>query len=148
MLQPPQLVTLVMVSAQTPLQVIWPAVQPHEPFAQAWPPWHLLPQEPQFVGSLVMLAQLLPLQTISPAAHELLQTPLEHTRPPVQALPQVPQFAPSALGFTQLPLQFVSIPEHTHAPPEQLWPWPHVLLQPPQLELSVRMSTHMALQMP
>src|SRR4051812_31610373 len=36
--QPPQLVTLVMVSTQTPLQVTCGALQPHVPLTQAWPP--------------------------------------------------------------------------------------------------------------
>src|SRR3954462_3282820 len=89
-----------------------------------------------------MFAQLLPLQTIWPAAHELLHAPVEHTRPPVHALPQVPQFVPSACAFTQTPLQFVRLPEQTHAPAEHVWPWPHVLPHAPQLALSIVTSTH------
>jgi hypothetical protein len=50
--QAPQFAASVIVLTQTPEQVLCPAAQPHAPLLQAWPPAHLLPQNPQFVASV------------------------------------------------------------------------------------------------
>jgi hypothetical protein len=134
-----------MMSVHTPPQVLLGAAQPQTPFEHAWPPWHALVQEPQWVGSLNRFAQLLLLQTCSLAMHEPVHAPAEHKRPAPQVLPHVPQFAPSEAVFTQSAPQAARPPAQTHAPPEHIWPVPQVLPQPPQLPLSFKTSTHLAM---
>ena len=58
--------------------------QTHEPLRQVRPEVHILPQPPQFRGSVRTFTQALPQRLVS-APHA--QVPLLHDAPPAQARP-------------------------------------------------------------
>jgi hypothetical protein len=88
----------------------------------------VLPQEPQFSGSLVVSTQAEP--QVFPGAQSKPQTPAVHVAAPpggaVQAAPQPPQFSGSLLSVTHEPPQIVSpcmqppVPPVPPAPPVPL----------------------------
>lgn len=99
----------------------------------------MLPQNPQFVESVAVFAQLDSHFVSLPAQVEE-HLPCVHTWPPVHTVPQVPQLLPSPMVLTQLAPQAVRPPVHWHAPAEQLWPVAQALPHMPQLRLSEAMS--------
>jgi hypothetical protein len=131
LLQVPQWAVVVLVSTQTPPQVVCPIGHPQAPFVHAWPPEQRLPHEPQLVASVSTSGQLLP-HCISPAAQVAEQVPLEQNSPAPQAVSQVPQLAPSEPTFTQPDAQAVRPAVHVQAPLVQLWPAAHLVPQAPQ----------------
>jgi hypothetical protein len=106
----------------------------------------LLPQNPQLVASVCVLAQLLP-QAVSPAAQPAAHLFCEQTRPPLQTVPHAPQLLPSETMFTQPAGQAESPAVQAHLPLEQLWPSAHFMLQAPQFWNSVCVFTHTELQL-
>jgi hypothetical protein len=87
------------------------------------PPWQVepalqpLPQVPQFRSSVSTLVHA-PLQSVSPAGHVVVQTPLAQAWPAAQTVPQAPQLA-------------LSVPVFVHACPQSVSPAEHVATQSP-----------------
>ena len=106
----------------------------------------MLPQNPQFVASVWVFAQLLP-QAVSPVAQPAAHLFWEQTRPPLQTVPHAPQLLPSDTMFTH-PVGHAESPAvQEHAPLVQLWPSAHFTLQAPQFWKSVCALTHTELQL-
>ena len=80
--------------------------------AQIEPGPHLVPHEPQLLGS-VFATQTLE-QIMSPVGQ--VHVPLWQILPPVQACPQPPQLFASVLVFTQTPLQNIPPDGHPQMP--------------------------------
>ena len=70
----------------------------------------IVPQPPQFAGSVWLSTQALP-HSVVPAVQVVVQTPAEHPWPPRQAVPQAPQLAESVCVLTHSPAHNV-VPEH------------------------------------
>jgi hypothetical protein len=102
----------------------WVVPHRHWPPEQTSPAGHFVPQAPQLLGSLLVLAQP-DAQQVSPAAQ---MTPLHAHAPPAQAsgaphaLPHVPQLASLVFTSTHAPLQQTSgklqdpVVPHGHEP--------------------------------
>lgn len=90
MLQPPQCISLVCVSAQVVPQVVSEQVALHAPCEQKGvAPLHTVPQEPQLFASSSGFTHAPP-QELYPVAHA--QDPATHCVPAAQELSQEPQF--------------------------------------------------------
>jgi hypothetical protein len=107
-----------------------------QPFGQ------VLPQCPQFFGSVSRLVQLV--QAVSPLGQ--VQAPFEHVAPIAQTLPQVPQFVGSVCVLVQALLQRISLPGQPQVLALHAKPPGQSLPHPPQFLGSVAVSTHSALQ--
>ena len=101
-----------------------------------------VPQTPQFVGSLLRLAQAVPHLTVPPT-HERAHALLVHTSPAGQVVPHAPQFAGSLVMSTQLDPHLVVPPPQTswHDELTQLWPVGQTVPHAPQLFGSRVVST-------
>jgi hypothetical protein len=108
---------------------------------QACPPLQRVPHAPQFVGSDVVLTQLLP-QTASPVLQDEEHVLCEQTWPAAHTWPQLPQLLPSELKLTHPELHAERGATHEHCPPEQVWSPLHIEPQLPQLKRSVPRFTH------
>lgn len=144
--QAPQLLGSAWVKVQAPLHSVWPPK--HEAWqlkpVQSCPAWHMVPQLPQFDGS-VRDTQRLP-QRRKPLGHwqvELLHVPGPHE------LPHALQFAGSLVVLVHRPLQTMKPGGQPiwQTPPTQARPAPHATPQPPQLAGSLAVVTHWPLQL-
>lgn len=142
----PQLLASFWVKVHEPLHTVWPEKQVGWQLkpVQTWPPWHIVPQLPQFDGSL-RGTQRLP-QRMKPAPHwqmELAQVPVPHE------LPHAPQLAGSLTVLAHKPLQVAKPVGQPcrHMPFEHAWPAAQVTPQPPQLAGSFPVLTHWPLQL-
>jgi hypothetical protein len=162
-LQPPQLLMSVLVSVQTPSQLVLappspePPVQPasaalHLPLEQIWPLVQAVAHLPQLRLSVIVLVQLL-LQLVWPEGQPpaslpplllpasfpplplLVQAPLVQVEPEAQAFAHLPQFFESVEVLAQVPEQLTSPPEQVvaQAPELQAWVPVHAWPQLPQL---------------
>jgi len=84
---------------------------------QTSPAAQVVPQAPQFLGSLTVSTQAAP-HLVAPPAQLMAHWPMEQTSPAAQAVLQAPQF----LG---------SLAVSTHAVPHIVTPGPHAGLAPP-----------------
>jgi hypothetical protein len=107
--QPPQLFVSVAVATQAPAQFVVPA--PHEatqvPDEHTWLDAHLVPQVPQFAGSVTRSAHW-PLHVTVPGGQ--LHLSFEHDCPPLQVTPHAPQFVRLDVRSTQAPAHEVRLP--------------------------------------
>jgi hypothetical protein len=85
--------------------------------------------------STAPLQQSLPSPAVEGFPVEVQQPAFAHCCVPLQAFPQLPQFCESLLASEQLPL-----PQHWGCTP------PHWIPHPPQLRVSVVVSTQLSLQ--
>ena len=167
--QAPQLLSSLVVSTQSPLQLVlsgsvsqgpWSSAQ--LPASHIWPVSQAVPHAPQLAMSLwrstQSLSQLvLGAQAAPPASGGAeppsagvvpLHAPFLQTWPVVQALPQAPQLFLSEVVFTQLLPHWVLGAGHwpLQVPAVQVWPAVHFLEQLPQWLMSVWVSTQVPLQ--
>ena len=91
--------------------------------------------------SFVVSTQL-PLQSVCVAEQPFLHIPRLHTWVAAQAVPHAPQLPGLLARLTHWPEQSTVPVGHLQAPPEQNVPPEHARPQPPQLLLSVCVSTH------
>lgn len=115
--------------------------QPHLAPLQCVLPGHTRPQPPQLASSVLMAAQE-PLQAISSGPQLETHLLLEHSQPMSHAVPHAPQFAGSPVKSEQDPPQFVVPCGHAHLPAVHVAVLLQTTPQPPQLVVSLRMSTH------
>lgn len=75
----------------------------HRPFTQNCPEGQAMPQPPQCIGSLVVLAQYPPPQLVVPVGHEPVpvQRPVEHICPVAQRTLHPPQLNGSVCVLAQ-----------------------------------------------
>ena len=103
----PQLAASVFKSTHTPLQSVNPAAQvgTQAPDEQVCPAGHTVPQEPQFLGSLVTFVQTAaaPVPQICFGATQV-QVDEEQTSPAMQTAPQPPQLDALTAVSTQVPV--------------------------------------------
>jgi hypothetical protein len=118
-----------------------PELQPHCPALQCVSPEHARPQPPQLASS-VLMATHAPLHAMSSGPHIETHLPLEQSHPVSHAVPHAPQFAASAWRLAHVPPQFVEPCGHAHLPPAHVADWTQATPQPPQLLVSVCVSTH------
>lgn len=115
--------------------------QPHLPALQCRLLGHERPQPPQFASSVLMAAHV-PLHAISSGPHIETHLLFEHKNPMSHAVPHAPQFAGSAVMSEHEPPQFVVFGGHAHLPAAHVALFTQTTPQPPQLFVSVRVSTH------
>jgi hypothetical protein len=118
-----------------------PELQPHFPAVHCVFPVQARPQAPQLELSVFTVTHA-PLHAISSGPHIETHLPLEHRNPMSHAAPHDPQFAASAWRLAHEPPQFVEPDGHAHLPPVHVADWTQETPQPPQLFVSVRVSTH------
>jgi hypothetical protein len=90
----PQLLRSTLRFEHAPLHDVVGDGQPHWPFAHELPPLHVTPQDPQLLVSLVRLTHA-PAQSVSDAAHVVVQLPRLHTWLDEHGVAQPPQWAGS-----------------------------------------------------
>lgn len=86
------------------------------PLLQVWPEAQVLPQPPQFLGSVSTLTQA-PLHRFVPPPHA--HVPLMHEAPEAHTLAHVPQLEGSVDRSVHTPLQFVCEPVQRQVPVTQ-----------------------------
>jgi hypothetical protein len=140
--QVPQLLALVLVLTQAPLQLVWPAGQEHLPFEHEAPLVQTTPQLPQLLLSVLVLKQIEP-HCLKPAPlHEELHWPPVH-EPLHAGAAQLPQCCGSVWTSTQpTPAHWVCPEGHSHLAPTQVAPPAHTFPHVPQSVLLVCRSTH------
>ena len=126
----PQWATVLPRSKHTPPQDVCPDGQTHALPLQIVPPLQAVPQAPQFWGSDASCTQAPP-HEVSPAPHDVAQTPKSQTVPAEHAAPQAPQFSRLDLRLKHTPPQDVSPVPQTHAPALQMRPVGHATPQAP-----------------
>ena len=143
----PQLLKLLSRLAQNQLQSVKGGVQvgpQTPPLHTGVEPEQVVPQAPQFLGSVWVLVQTVPQAVPVAPVHEVAQTPFVQIWPAVQAVPHVPQLRGSVLRSVQAwphlsgarPTQLASHwPDAQTSPVGQTWP------QLPQFEPSRMRST-------
>jgi hypothetical protein len=123
-----------------PPQSVSGEVQPHCPPLHCVVPEHVRPQPPQLELS-VLIDTHAPLHAMSSGPHIETHLPLEHRNPWSHAWPHDPQFAGSASRFAHVPPQFVEPVGHAHLPFVHVADMTQATPQPPQLLVSVFVST-------
>jgi len=126
-------------------QSVSPEVHPHCPPLHCVLPVHARPQPPQLELSVFVVTHAF-LHTVSSGPHIETHLPLEHRYPWSHTAPHVPQFCASAWRFAQDPPQFVVPDGHAHLPALHVADMTQATPQPPQLFVSVFVSTHVPAQ--
>ena len=123
--QAPQLLLLVFVSIQEPLQLVCPEPQllSHLPEAQTSEAAHALAQVPQFFVSDRRLTQV-PEQSVKSLGQLATHVPALQTCPPAHALAQAPQWSESVWMLAHTSVHSVRPEEQLsrHLPPLQTYP--------------------------
>src|SRR5690606_8539970 len=113
----------------------------HCPAAQFWPSGQAIPQPPQLLRSVMVLAHV-PLQSVWLGPQP--QTPPVQLCPVGQALPHAPQCCALVIGLTQVPShEMLPATGQPQLPPAQLSLAPHMLSQAPQWLRLVFTSTQL-----
>jgi len=126
-------------------QSVSPEVQPHCPPLHCVVPLHARPQPPQLALSVFVVTHAF-LHAVSSGPHIETHLPLEHRNPWSHTEPHDPQFCASAWRFAQAPPQFDVPDGHAHLPPLHVADMTQATPQPPQLFVSVLVSTHVPAQ--
>ena len=140
--QAPQLLLLIVVSTQMPLQSVSPAGHLHWPAWHVSPPVQALPHLPQSRRLACRLTHEAPHAVSDASVH--VQAPVVQVWVAPQRFPQVPQLVLLVDVSTHVPLHLVSASGQpaTHMPPVQTKPAPQALPHMPQLVGSEDVSTH------
>ena len=125
------------------------ALHTHDPPEQVWPDVHATWHPPQLLASLDVLTQALPHGWAVGAEHAIAQAPPLHDAAPVpavgpgQAAPQTPPLPQlfAGLGSSQVPLQLTLPAGHLHWLLWQVIPPVHAVVQLPQYEALLVVST-------
>jgi hypothetical protein len=143
LLQAPQLLTSVLVSTHTPLQLVCGLAQPQVPPRHVVPLAHTIPHDPQFELSDFKSTHDAA-HALRPVPHIASHLPALHTCIAVHAVPHAPQLFGSFAVSTHDPLQVVVPCGQTQALPLQISVDEHAVPHAPQLRGSLVVSTQEA----
>jgi hypothetical protein len=115
---------------QTPWQLVLPPGQRHCPPEHVWLDEQVLPQLPQFVGSVPRSTQLPP-QAVVPLGQTSVQEPWSQSCPVAQTVPHAPQFLAS-LEVSAHALPQSCPTSHWQTPAMQVRPFPQAWVHDPQ----------------